>query len=146
MGEPITIDGITRNMGARMSERGPRVFVFAGHFGPQEFEELGVAGAGVLQAGAGADGAALEACDGFVDHGADGAVFVAADDAGAARAVEEDAGVHEVEVVAQWHEAEGALGIDEVVYGGENGFGGVEAFVDESGVAYGADVVDEDAC
>lgn len=93
-----------------------------------------------------ADTTALQACNRLVNHSSYGAVFFAIDDACTAGAVQEDAGVDKVEVVAQGHEAEGAFGIDEVVDGSEDGFGGVKAFVYEACVTDCADVVScEDA-
>ena len=79
-----------------MSERVSRGFILARRFSPEEFEQLRVPASRVLNADSRADTAALKTCDCFVDHGADGAVFVAADDAGAAGAVEEDARVYKV--------------------------------------------------
>lgn len=91
------IEGDTRDVRAGVSEALTRGFISARRFGPQELEQLAVPVARVLDVGVCADGAAAaEAGDGFVDHGADGAVFVGADDARAARAVEEDACVDEV--------------------------------------------------
>ena len=58
----------------------------------------------MLHAAAGADAAALEPCDDFLDHDADWALFFVADHANAAGAVEEYASVDEVEVEAEGHE------------------------------------------
>ena len=145
---PVLVQRVAGHAGARVAERhgcGAAALVLARNLGPEEFEQLRVPRPRVLGPCFDADGAALQARDGFVDHCADGAVFITRYYPCAARAVQEDTCMHEVEEVLERHEAKAGLGVDEVIDGGQDGLCGIESFVDEACVTNGADVVDKDA-